>query len=224
MIDPLGRLCYSQEGEDLVLFRALEGKKTGFYVDVGAHHPKRFSNTHFFYKLGWHGINIEPNPLAAGSFANMRRRDINLQLGVSSQRGELEYYHFDDPALNTFNKELAVEREALTPYKIVATQKIRVERLDAVLDAHLPSDVTIDFLTVDVEGLDLEVLKSNDWVKFRPHYIVVEALGTSLSIDSLTKDPLITYLQQQDFRLFAKTYNSLCFVDNRTQLAGLENA
>jgi FkbM family methyltransferase len=154
----------------------------------------------------------------------MRRRDINLQLGVSSQRGELEYYHFDDPALNTFNKELAVEREALTPYKIVATQKIRVERLDAVLDAHLPSDVTIDFLTVDVEGLDLEVLKSNDWVKFRPHYIVVEALGTSLSIDSLTKDPLITYLQQQDFRLFAKTYNSLCFVDNRTQLAGLENA
>lgn len=213
VVDPWARLSYSQEGEDLLLRRIFEGQSAGFYVDIGAHHPKRFSNTHIFYASGWRGINVEPNPVVAAKFARERKRDINLQFGVASHRGELLYYEFDDPALNTFDKNLAVEREATTSYRVIATQKITVDRLDSLLESYLPAGSAIDFLTVDVEGLDLDVLKSNDWNRFRPRCVLTEALDTPLSIESLAHSPLIVYMQAQEYRLFAKTYNSLCFLD-----------
>src|SRR4051812_17526869 len=82
---------YSQEGEDMVLQSFYEGRKKykGFYIDVGAHHPYRFSNTLFFYKKGWRGINIEPTPNAVKAFNIFRRRDINLNIGISSKRDKL---------------------------------------------------------------------------------------------------------------------------------------
>lgn len=211
--DPWATLSYSQEGEDLLLRRIFEGQNAGFYVDVGAHHPKRFSNTHIFYASGWRGINVEPNPSVAVRFARERKRDINLQVGVASVPGELLYYEFDDPALNTFDKNLAAEREATTSYRVTATQRIIVDRLDSLLESHLPVGGAIDFLTVDVEGLDLDVLKSNDWNRFRPRCVLTEALDTPLTIESLGDSPLIAYMQAQGYRLFAKTYNTLCFLD-----------
>ena len=78
---------YSQEGEDMVLRSFFEGKKNykGFYIDVGAHHPYRYSNTLYFYKKGWCGINIEPTPGAIKTFNFFRRRYININFGISGQ-------------------------------------------------------------------------------------------------------------------------------------------
>src|SRR5690348_9855363 len=101
--DPNTQECYAQEGEDLVLRRFLNDVAQGFYVDVGAHHPRRFSNTHLFYRAGWSGINLEPNPEAQDLGAKCRPRDINLQMGVDEQSGVLKYHRFDEPALNTFD-------------------------------------------------------------------------------------------------------------------------
>lgn len=219
-IDSWIKISYSQEGEDLLLHRIFEGKKTGFYVDVGAHHPRRFSNTHIFYKSGWRGINIEPNPVAVARFTRERKGDINLQFGVGSQRGDLLYYEFDDPALNTFDEKLADERESTTSYRLIATQIIRIDRLDVLLEAYVPQGVTIDFLTVDVEGMDLDVLKSNDWNKFRPRCVLTEILDTPLTLESLAGSPTIAYMQQQGYRLLAKTYNSFFFLDDRVEKIG----
>jgi hypothetical protein len=96
---------YAQEGEDIVLKRIFGGQSTGFYVDVGAHHPMRLSNTYSFYKLGWRGINIEPNPDSFNLFTKYRSKDINLNCGIALDKGNLEYYMFDEPALNTFDSE-----------------------------------------------------------------------------------------------------------------------
>jgi FkbM family methyltransferase len=215
VIDPWARIAYAQEGEDILLDRLLSKQGHGFYVDVGAHHPKRFSNTQYFYLRGWRGINIEPNPVVVEIFKQMRRRDINLQLGVSDQKGELIYYEFDDPALNTFDESLRCERERSTSYKCIGTQNIRVEPLAHVLETHLPRGQTIDFLTVDVEGLDMNVLRSNDWRRFRPRCVVSEALNADLLPASLQSSPLVTYMQEQDYRLVAKTCNSWLFLDMR---------
>ena len=208
-LDPFATRSYSQEGEDLILRRIFDQQSTGFYVDVGAHHPKRFSNTYIFYKAGWRGINIEPNPAAIPLFASIRPRDFNVQVGISDQPSTMTYYEFDDPALNSFDGELTRWRLANTPYKVVRESGVAVERLDAVLARLMPPGQAIDFLSVDVEGLDFAVLRSNDWARFRPKCVLIEALQSSLEV-ALRSDACI-FLQGQGYELFAKTYNSLIF-------------
>ena len=153
--DEFAKNSYSQEGEDMILNRIFDGRLSGFYVDVGAHHPRRFSNTFFFYKRGWSGINIEPNPEAIKSFKCDRARDINLQCGVSECEGTFEYYCFNEPALNTFDKSIVQSRLENTFYRLVKTDEIPVLRLDSILKRHLPVGREIDFLSVDVEGFDI---------------------------------------------------------------------
>jgi FkbM family methyltransferase len=207
--DPHARKSYAQEGEDLVLRRIFEQQQDGFYVDVGAHHPKRFSNTFIFYKSGWRGINIEPNPAVSALFAALRPRDINVQVGISDQPSTLTYYEFDEPALNSFDAGLTRWRQANTPYKVVRESAVPVERLDTVLARLLPAGQAIDFLSVDVEGLDFAVLRSNDWTRFRPKCVLIEALQSSL--EAAMRGDACVFLQGQGYELFAKTYNSLIF-------------
>ena len=211
VLDIYATKSYSQEGEDLILRRIFEGRVRGFYVDVGAHHPRRFSNTYFFYRRGWRGINIEPRPDAIRAFQSARRRDTNLQLAVSDCAATLTYYWFDEPALNTFDGELARSRLANTPYQLVRTIEIPVERLDGILERHLPPGQVIDFLSIDVEGLDFAVLKSNDWQKFRPQCVLVEALGNSL--EDAMRSEVASFMKSQGYELFAKTFNTLVFRD-----------
>ena len=200
---------YSQEGEDMVLRRIFEKKKKGFYVDVGAHHPRRFSNTYFFYKRGWSGINIEPNPDVIKVFKSMRVRDINIQIGVSDIPGRITYHQFYEPALNTFDSKIVKSRLEETDFKLKTTCEVDVVRLDGLLDDHLPGNTQIDFLTIDVEGLDFAVLKSNDWSRYRPKYVLVEALDVSLE-DAMSGE-LFEFMKVQQYKLLAKTYNTLFF-------------
>lgn len=198
--------AYSQEGEDLILLRLFEGKRNGFYIDVGAHHPKRFSNTNLFYKLGWRGINIEPNPESFNLFLKMRPRDINIQLGVSERTGLLKYYFFNDPALNTFDASVVESREKLDGVIPIKTQEIPVDRLDTILLKNFPAGLAIDFMTIDVEGFDYAVLQSNDWRRFRPKIILVEALR--MPIEKSLDGEIHQFMKSKGYELCAKTYNT----------------
>jgi len=209
--DRFSHKSYSQEGEDMILRRLFATQDTGFYVDIGAHHPMRFSNTHLFYRQGWRGINIEPNPEAIRAFRIFRPRDITLQIAVNESAGALTYFCFDDPALNTFDAQLADARQATSRYRVEKTMVIAVERLDAILSRHLPAGSPIDFMSIDVEGFDLPVLRSNDWTRFRPRCVLAEALG--LSLDQALDCEVYRFMQQQDYELFAKSFNTLIFRD-----------
>lgn len=209
LFDVYARKSYSQEGEDLVLGRMFPGITRGFYVDVGAHHPRRFSNTYAFYKKGWSGINIEPNPDVVSLFKLERARDRNLQLGVSDAADILRYYVFDEPALNTFDRSLMQWRIANTPYKVVKTIEIAVEPLADILRRELPPRQSIDFMSIDVEGKDFAVLQSNDWAAFRPKCILVEAMATSVEADLGSE--LCSFMKERNYILFCKTFNTLFF-------------
>jgi FkbM family methyltransferase len=209
--DPYAVPSYAQEGEDLVLRRLFEDRHTGFFVDVGAHHPRRFSNTYLFYRAGWRGINVEPNPDLTPLFGRERSRDITLELGVSDVPGVLTYYRFNDAALNTFDATLARERDGLRGYRIVGTAEVRVGRLDDILAEHLPAGTSIDFLTVDAEGHDVRVLRSNDWDRFRPEVVLAESLGSSLG--DATASPVYTLMERHGYQLFGKTVHTLFFRD-----------
>ena len=168
-------LCYSQNGEDLILNRFLDNKKEGFFVDVGAHHPIRFSNTFLFYKKGWSGINIDAMPGSMAAFNKIRPKDINVEKGIALKNDKLTFYQFNESALNTFSKEEAFSKNK-DGYKIIKRNLIEVDTLENILDKYMPINTKIDFLNIDAEGKDEEVLISNNWVKYKPSYILVEIL------------------------------------------------
>ncbi len=201
---------YAQEGEDLIVYRMIYGKiNKGFYVDVGAHHPKRFSNTYFFYRKGWRGINIEPMPGSKRIFDKYRPGDTNLEIPISSKEEDLTYYIFNDPALNGFSKDLSLQSDQLSDYKIIKTIHLRTETLDHILDEYLPIGQKINLLTIDVEGLDMEVLKSNDWNKYKPDFILIEEKEFDVSLPK--KSAIYNFLMQMNYQLLAKTLNTLIF-------------
>lgn len=197
---------YSQEGEDLILRRIFDGKVRGFYVDVGAHHPQRYSNTYYFYLHGWRGINVDAMPGSMTLFNALRPQDINVEAGIAKERKELTYYMFDEPALNTFDEELARGRDK-TAYNIIGKKVSLTKTLAEVLDEHLPPKQGIDFLSVDVEGFDLEVLESNNWDRYRPSCILVEC--TDFSLEESEKNEVYRYLKRKNYLLVAKTANTI---------------
>lgn len=169
----------SQEGEDVVLRRIFESQKTGFYVDIGAHHPIKFSNTYLFYKKGWKGINIEPNIDQMKLFTTIRPGDINLNLGISNKEGEICYYKFEEPALNTFDESMS-NQYLNHGHKLLSRKQVLVKRLDEILSEYAV-DREIDFMSIDVEQHELSVLESNDWAKFKPKVICIEAGNRNLN-------------------------------------------
>lgn len=218
VLDPYAFSSYSQEGEDIILLRLFEEQSCGFYVDVGAHHPQRFSNTFLLYKRGWRGINIDPNVDAIAEFRRSRPRDVNLVLGISNEVGELPYHRFNEPALNTFDEVLVHEREKFPKYHLLSTIVVPVKRLDDVLQEHVFCGQRIDFLSVDTEGYDLKVLRSNDWSRFHPRCVLVEALGSSL--ETLSSNPVHAHLASVGYDLFAKTVNTLIYLERDERAHG----
>lgn len=198
---------YSQEGEDMLLLRAIGNKSNGFYVDIGSHHPTRFSNTKHFYDKGWRGINIDPLPGSKDLFDKKRPKDINLELAIGKP-AKLTYYMYDEPALNTFDVKMVEQRKKdKAPYNIIHSKKISIKPLSAVLRKHLPKGMVVDFMTIDVEGKDLEALQTNDWSKVRPKIILIECHGYGC-VD-LVEDKKVKYLSKYGYKPIAKTVSTV---------------
>jgi FkbM family methyltransferase len=208
VLDIYSEKSYSQEGEDMILRRILGDKKNGFYIDVGAHHPKRFSNTYLFYKKGWSGINIDAAPGSMAPFKKARTRDINLELAIAKDRRELTFYIFNEPALNSFDEKLSYSR-INDKFHIIEQRTILTQTLEEILRENISPNQKIDFLSTDVEGLDLEVLQSNNWNMFRPEYILVECLN--LDLTDFTRDSCCKFLIENGYIPFAKTVNTTIF-------------
>jgi FkbM family methyltransferase len=211
LFEPYAQISFAQEGEDMALRRLLERETTGFYVDVGAHHPKRFSNTYYFYLRGWRGINVEPNPDMVALLRAIRPRDINIQVGVSDRKGTMTYHQFSDAALNTFDEELAKRRENFPEYTKLPATSVPVRPLADILAEHLPLGAVITFLSIDAEGHDLRVLASNDWIRFRPRIVVTEAIDASLL--NLAHHEQTRFLADRGYSPVAKTGNTLIFAN-----------
>ncbi len=205
------RRSYAQDGEDMVLRSLMEDYPKGYrgvFIDVGAHHPVRFSNTYYFYHKGWRGINIDAMPGSMKWFKRLRPGDINLECGVSREKTNLTFYCFDEPALNTFSKDIAIERQSHTRYRIVEEVEVPVLPLSDILDRYLKKN-KIDFLSIDVEGLDLDVLQSNDWSRYRPDYILVE--DNEMELNDLGKSKVFTFLTENGYQIRAKTKRTIIF-------------
>ena len=208
----LGEKSWSQEGEDRLLWRYFDHRTNGFYVDVGAHHPYRFSNTCLLYKAGWRGINIDAMPGSMAKFHKHRAEDINLEVGVSETAGSAKFHIFNEPALNTFDAKVA-EEHTRGDWRVEKIVEVPLRPLAEILDEHCPTGI-VDLLTVDAEGHDLSVLRSNDWNRFRPKVVLAESLGRTM--DDLATDPCAQFMASLGYVVFGKAVNTVMYVDRRS--------
>ena len=194
--------CYSQLGEDITLRhifldKVFRSKETGFFVDVGCNHPTDGNNCYFFYARGWRGINLDGNAELIKKFHKQRPRDISLCLLVSDQEKEVDFFlmeadklsSMDAPAIEQSDQDFAKSK------KIV----LRTRSLTSILDEYLDKNQKIDFLNVDAEGHDLQVLKSLDFARYTPEIIVVE-IGVA-NIEQAQKHPITDYLHSVGYAM-----------------------
>ena len=169
-------VTYAQNREDIILSGFFNKDEKGFYVDVGAYHPENDSVTKIFYDRGWRGINIEPNPNLYEVFTRTRPRDINLNLGVSDKAGKLRLREYlDAEGYSTFSPLMQQEytRDSSTLTKRYVDHDITVLPLQDIFKQYQVGQ--IDFMKIDVEGFEYEVIVGNDWNKYRPKVLCIEA-------------------------------------------------
>jgi FkbM family methyltransferase len=165
-------ISYAQNYEDVMLWRALKDIDQGFYIDVGANDPDHESVTKAFYERGWRGINVEPVSQWFERLEKARPRDINLQLALGAEPGEITLYEIPDTGLSTAEKKFAERHEAESGFQS-RELRVKIDTLSRVCERlHV---APIHFLKVDVEGAEKAVFEGTDFGKIRPWIIVVEA-------------------------------------------------
>ena len=193
---------YSQGGEDLVLARLFNYKRTGFFIDVGANDPVELNNTYLFYKLGWSGLNFEPIPELAEKFKRKRSRDTVIAKAMSNFVGEADF--------NAGRNEYHVNSSLLDlnlPKK--STIKVPVDKLENILDELKISE--IDFISVDTEGTEVDVLEGLNLDKYKPRFILAE-----YNTASKANDKLSPFLINKGYQpIFINTWN-IIFSQNFT--------
>lgn len=176
-------ISYAQNAEDVVLDRAFPTGYAGFYVDVGAADPVVDSVTKHFYDCGWHGINIEPVRVNFEALVQARSRDVNLQTAVGEQAGQRQFYELPPEMAGCSTFDCTVAEELRAQGWEVSLRTVEVTTLTAVCEAHVGSK-TIDFLKIDVEGAEAEVLAGTDLARFRPRVLVIEATVPNTPVPS----------------------------------------
>lgn len=166
---------YSQTWEDLILYHMIWDIKGGTYLDIWANEPIKLNNTYYFYKKWWRWINIEPNRKLLNEFKRKRPWDINLNIAIWNwDTDKIMFYEFDPHTLSTCDEETAKKYVKMW-HKNVAKYDVEMLTLTQILDKYSP-EKQIDILSIDVEWYDLEILKSNDWSKYHPTYIILETV------------------------------------------------
>lgn len=201
-----GKHSYSQCGEDLIIqyIFHLRGIENPSYIDIGANDPFYLNNTALLYSKGSRGINIEANPALIGSFIKHRPEDININVGIGSENTTLDFFVINDPTLSSFSKEEAEKFIATGKHKIVNTIKISLTTIQEILDKHFTGKFP-DFLSLDAEGMDYEILKTIDFKNNSPKVICVEAAEYSPIGAGERRNELIDFLVKNDYYEYANT-------------------
>lgn len=167
-------ISYAQNFEDVMIARLFPRDHKGFYIDVGAADPVHLSVTKHFYDAGWHGINVEPLPRFHQRLSEARPRDVNLPAVIGRKHSARMFFEIAELPENSTSDE-SVMAQLKEQGRTVHTHQVDVLSLEEVCDRHV-GDRQIDFMKVDVEGGELDVLQSANWTRYRPVLLVIEAV------------------------------------------------
>ena len=213
------KISYSYGGIDSIIQYIFKNKQNGFYVDVGCGHPIKNNNTFLLNKKGWSGINIDLDEANIELFNILRPNDENYCSAISDKIKEVDlFFYHKRSSLNTIDKKTAEYQKA----KISSIKKIMTKSLNEIMDNSKYNNREIDFLTVDVEGSELSVLKNFNFKKYKPKIIVVEYLDLSLSqlelknldIKKTLDSDIYKLISSNNYTLANMLHSDLVFVNN----------
>jgi FkbM family methyltransferase len=210
-----GERSFSQCGEDLIVRFIFQYRGIGAitYLDVGANDPIVLNNTYYFYRKGYKGVLVEPNVALCEELRRVRPKDTTLAagIGVTAVR-EADYYVMNEPALNTFSKEQAEQLVKATNGSISIREVIKIPLLNIndVMQEHFKGAPT--FLSIDTEGLDLAILKSIDYTRYRPKVICAETL---VATTSHTIPEIPQFLEAQGYVARGGSLVNTVFIDSK---------
>lgn len=177
------------------------------YVDVGAFHPIKYSNTLLLSLVGWKGINIDPNPVTVELFNVQRPDDLNLWCGVSNAPGKGHYQQSVKGEVSATGSLVKIDPNS--PNSVIDNDclvKVPLHRLDEILDDSDWQNMSFGLLNVDIEGTEMDVLQSNCWFRFRPIIISIEE-------NDLHQSRIEPFLQDQNYKLVAECFLTKIFID-----------
>lgn len=214
-IQQKGKLSYSQCGEDIIVdfLRQQIGLTSFFYLDIGANDASHLNNTFYFYVNKNSGVCVEPDPVLFRDLQKRRRRDLCLNVGIGTNENTVsDFYVMSERTLNTFSKD--------TAHRIADEGFIRIEdvvQIPLITFDQLVSDLdqTPNFVSLDVEGLEFEILNSINFQKYRPEIFCIETLTFSQKEKGRKIDEVITYMKDNGYLLYADTYINSIFVDDQ---------
>ena len=206
---------YSQLGEDVILYKLMKrlGLVKPTYLDIGASDPIQLNNTYLLYTKGIRGVLVEPNPALQASLKKHRPKDtiVNVGVGFEEEDRESDFYIMDNVFLSSFSKESA-EQIAMNGKNVIKKViKVPLVNINHIIQRYFKNVPNV--VSLDIESLDYEVLKSLDWSKYRPEIFCVETLTYTQDNTEVKTTEVMDLMAQHNYLALADTYINTIFVD-----------
>jgi len=212
----LPQLCWAQDGEDLLFAELFP--PTGFYVDLGANHPDRYSVTKLLYQRGWNGLNVDASPGFKHLFDERRPNDTNIESLVGTPRTEV-FYEFSESTLSTLNAARAQQLQDLG-WDLKSQRNVKVRDLNVLLQENMPLQTRIDLLSIDVEGEELNLLSTLDWGRWDIQRCLIEIVEPAYLIP---EHPVAQQLLNEGFKL-TRVWGRSCLFERNFQADELDRS
>ena len=212
----LGKNCFSQAGEDVIMKFLFDGKKitTPTYLELGVFLPDIHNNTYLFYNNGSTGVLVDADDTYAERIKEVRPKDKFINVGVGSEgSAKADFYIFEDKALSTFDKGEAMLRDTIGTHKIIAVKEIPLKSINRIIEENFAT--TPDLLSIDVEGLDLSILMTLDFERFPIPVICTETCTYSENHIKPKDNRIAEFMLSKDYFVYADTYINTIFVRNK---------